>query len=113
MPPDAVSLDKPLSREGEITLEEFLFDPGAVPLADQVVATALLPALREVLDTLPERDRRIIDLRFGLDGRRANTQKEIAFDLGVTRARVQQVERRVLAGLRKHPQIKALHHPHD
>jgi RNA polymerase primary sigma factor len=113
LPPDPVSLDMAVAGETEATLQDLLFDPEVASPADRVVATALLPAIREVLLTLPERDRRIIELRFGLGGRRAATQEEIAVQFGVTRARVQQVERRVLALLREDPQIKTLHRPHD
>jgi RNA polymerase primary sigma factor len=113
LPPDPVSLDMPLGADGEGTLQEILVDDEAIPLADQVVAAQLRPAMQRVLDTLPERDRRIVELRSGLVDGRTHTYEEIARELGVSRERIRQVEGRVFARLRHHPDIAGLRDTQD
>ncbi len=111
LPADPVSLHQPLGGEGDATLGDVLTDDQAVPLADQVVAAQLPPALRRVLATLPDRQRRVLELRFGLGDNQPHTLEEIAREFGVTRERVRQLETGALAKLRHHPEARELHQP--
>ena len=57
--------------------------------------------LRQALDRLEERERHIITLRFGLDGKRERTQKEVADLLGISQSYISRLEKRIIARLKK------------
>ena len=57
--------------------------------------------LRRAMDRLEERERTIITLRFGLDGRRERTQKEVADQLGISQSYISRLEKRIIARLKK------------
>jgi len=102
---EAVSLNSLLrteeSEEGE-TLEHFLEDQSMPSPADEALAQAFKDQIREVLRTLRDRERRVIEMRFGLTDGRSRTLEEIGRELGVTRERVRQIEAKALQKLR-HP----------
>jgi RNA polymerase sigma factor (sigma-70 family) len=108
LPPDPVSIDLPLGGEGYATIADVLTDDDALPLADQVVAAQLPPALNRILATLPERERRLVELRFGLGDNQPRTLDDIAREFGVSRVRINQLEARTLAKLRHHADIQDL-----
>jgi RNA polymerase primary sigma factor len=108
LPPEPVSIDLPLGGDGDATLADVLTDSAAVPLADQVVAAQLPPALNRILATLPERERRLVELRFGLGDDQPRTLDDIAREFGVSRVRINQLEARTLAKLRHHADIQDL-----
>ncbi len=95
-----VSLETPVGDEGEHTLGDFLTDE-EIPSPTEFASTQLLRRdLANALDHLSERERRIIDLRYGLvDGRR-RTLEEVGRALGMTRERARQIEAEALRRLR-------------
>ncbi|MFV9503109.1 MAG: sigma-70 family RNA polymerase sigma factor [Oscillochloridaceae bacterium umkhey_bin13] len=95
-----VSLETPVGDEGEHTLGDFLPDDELPSPADFASAQLLRRDLSAALDHLSERERRIIDLRYGLvDGRR-RTLEEVGRTLGMTRERARQIEAEALRRLR-------------
>jgi RNA polymerase primary sigma factor len=109
VPPDPVSIDLPLGVDGDATLADVLADDDALPVADQVVAAHLPPALNRILATLPDRERRLVELRFGFGDNQPRTLDDIAREFGVSRVRINQLEARTLAKLRRHADIQDLH----
>jgi RNA polymerase primary sigma factor len=95
-----VSLETPVGDEGEHTLGDFLPDDELPSPAEFASAQLLRRDLSAALDHLSERERRIIDLRYGLvDGRR-RTLEEVGRALGMTRERARQIEAEALRRLR-------------
>jgi RNA polymerase primary sigma factor len=93
------SLETPLTEDG-VTLGDILPD-AELPLLDEEVQQRVLRAhVRSVLQTLTERERLVVQLRFGLQGNDVHTLDEIAKHLRLTRERVRQIEARALAKLR-------------
>ncbi|HEV2810672.1 MAG TPA: RNA polymerase sigma factor RpoD [Acidimicrobiales bacterium] len=104
---DPLSLDSPLGDEDEARLGDFIEDRDAEVPADVAIRELLSEAVEEVLQELSERERDIVRLRFGLDGRgKACTLEEVGREFGVTRERIRQIESKTLAKLR-HPQRSA------
>ncbi len=96
------SLNASVRDENETELGELIPQEGAETVEDIVMLHALREELDEVLDTLTERERRIIRLRYGLDDGRKRTLEEIGHEFGVTRERIRQLEVKALRKLR-HP----------
>ncbi len=95
-----VSLDRPIGDENEVSLAEFLPDPGASG-PDQAAVTALgVHALRAAVDSLPAQQRQVILLRFGLFDQVERTLAEVGALLGLSRERVRQIEVKALQRLR-------------
>lgn len=95
-----VSLETPVGDEGEHTLGDFLTDEELPSPSDSASSKLLRRDLSVALDHLNERERRIIDLRYGLlDGRR-RTLEEVGRTLGMTRERARQIEAEALRRLR-------------
>ena len=98
-----VSLDEPLNVDwdgNELLLSDILGteeDMILRPLEDDVD----LCVLRQALGELPEREREIVFLRFGLEGRRELTQKEVAQKMGISQSYISRLEKRILQRLRK------------
>ncbi|MCC7104461.1 MAG: sigma-70 family RNA polymerase sigma factor, partial [Chloroflexi bacterium] len=80
----------------------FVPDENAPDLDDAANRAMLREQIRAVLGTLSGRERRVVELRFGLDGDRDRTLSEIGDELGVTRERIRQIEAKALRKLR-HP----------
>jgi RNA polymerase primary sigma factor len=108
IPPDAASLDLPLGTDSDATLADVVTDDDAQPVADQALDAQLPPTLHRILATLPERERRLVQLRFGLDDNQPHTLEDIAREFGVTRVRISQLEARTMAKLRHHVDIEKL-----
>ena len=95
-----VSLEKPVGDEEESELGHFLSDESA-PLPDEAAETALRrEALRSILGKLSERERQVLELRYGLDGRQPRTLDEVGRAFNVTRERIRQIEHQSLKKLR-------------
>ncbi len=100
-----LSLELPTDEEGDSTLGDFIEDQ-EVPQPDESATYNLLKEqLISVLDTLPAREARILQLRYGLLDGKAYTLKVVGQKMGVTRERVRQIEAQALSRLR-HPAIK-------
>jgi len=101
------SLDKPLSSDSESSFEEFLADDGASDPLAQVMESLRGDEVEKALMELPDRDRRVLMLRFGI-GCAQYTLEECGDWLGVTRERVRQLEGRGLKQLRYSPEAQAV-----
>jgi len=98
---DPVSLEAPVgSEEGDAALGDFIAD-AAVDRPLEIVANRIRDAhLQEVLNSLPWRERRVIELRYGLAAEGPMTLEDIGQEVGVTRERVRQIESKTLAMLK-------------
>jgi RNA polymerase primary sigma factor len=101
-PTHTLSLEKPVGEEGESQLSEFIQDEDIPPPVDVVLDGQLREQLYDALQKLPDRERRIIDLRFGLSDGDPRTLQEIAEEFKLSRERIRQIEGEVLRKLR-HP----------
>lgn len=99
---EPVSLETPVGEEDDSHLGDFLQDENAPIPADAAAFTLLREQLLEVLETLTEREQKVIRLRFGLDDGRARTLEEVGKQFNVTRERIRQIEAKALRKLR-HP----------
>jgi RNA polymerase primary sigma factor len=104
--PEPVSLETPVGEDEETELLHFIEDATAEAPADSALASMLQEDLRSVLDTLSERERRVLELRFGLADGRPRTLEEIGKEFNLTRERIRQIEAKALAKLR-HPSAPA------
>ena len=95
-----VSLEKPVGDEEESEFGHFLTDENA-PLPDEAADTTLRQELlRDILDTLSHRERRVLELRYGLGGEQPCTLDEVGRTFNVTRERIRQIENQSLKKLR-------------
>ena len=99
------SLDTPIGDDGA-ALQDFLEDDSAVGPDELAVEAVGREALEQVLNALPERERQVLILRFGLDSGTPRTLEEVGAVMGFSRERARQVERDALASLRS-PEIRA------
>jgi len=100
--PQPISLESAVGDEQDAVLADFVVDE-SLPDMDDVAARILLKGQVEgVLSTLTPRERRVVELRFGLEGDKLYTLSEIGAELGVTRERIRQIETKALRKLR-HP----------
>ena len=97
---DPVSLDAPVGDDGELVLGDLVLDATVPAAADLVERQAMSGELERLVDTLPERQARILRLRFGLYDGRPRTLDEIGRQVGLTRERVRQLEKEALGRLR-------------
>ena len=99
---EPVSLETPIGEEEDSQLGDFIEDDTAVRPDDAASFSMLQEQLRKVLDGLAERERKVIELRFGLVDGHPRTLEEVGREFGVTRERIRQIESKTLAKLR-HP----------
>jgi RNA polymerase primary sigma factor len=99
---EPVSLETPIGEEEDSQLGDFIEDSDAVAPPDAANETMLAEHLRRVLDSLSERERKVIELRFGLVDGHPRTLEEVGREFGVTRERIRQIESKTLCKLR-HP----------
>jgi RNA polymerase primary sigma factor len=97
-----LSLELPIDDEGESELGDFIQNYEAVAPADVVSSAILRDLLRDVLEDLPPREVRILQMRYGLIDGKTYTLEEVGQKLGVTRERIRQIEVQALGRLR-HP----------
>ena len=96
-----VSLDTPIGDEDDSTLVELIEDPNAVSPEDAASLPSWKEAASESLATLSERERRVLELRFGIGNHRPHTLKEVGKEFGLTRERIRQIECATLGKLRQ------------
>ena len=99
---DPVSLETPIGEEEDSHLGDFIPDDDAPAPADEACNSMLKQMLSDVLDTLSDREKRVIIMRFGLIDGRARTLEEVGQEFQVTRERIRQIETKALRKLR-HP----------
>ena len=99
---EPVSLETPIGEEEDNHLGDFIEDRGAIAPADAASYQLLKELVEDVLDTLNLRERRVLQLRFGLEDGRSRTLEEVGREFGVTRERIRQIEAKALRKLR-HP----------
>ena len=97
-----VSIESPIGEEEDMQLSDFIEDQAALPLVDAVSKELLKEQIDEVLSSLTPRERRVLQLRFGLEDGRSRTLEEVGQEFGVTRERIRQIEAKALRRLR-HP----------
>ena len=99
---DPVSLETPIGEEEDSHLGDFIQDNHVTVPADAATSVLLHEQLLEVLDTLTEREQKVLKLRFGLEDGRPRTLEEVGKQFHVTRERIRQIEAKALRKLR-HP----------
>ncbi len=99
---EPVSLETPIGEEEDSQLGDFIEDSQAVVPPDAASFSMLKEQLSQVLDSLADRERKVIELRFGLVDGHPRTLEEVGREFGVTRERIRQIESKTLAKLR-HP----------
>jgi RNA polymerase primary sigma factor len=99
---EPISLETTIGDEGDSQLGDFIEDSDAVVPADAAAFILLQEQLDAVLYTLSEREKKVIQLRFGLTDGRSRTLEEVGHEFGVTRERIRQIESKTLSKLR-HP----------
>src|SRR5260221_2602477 len=97
-----VLLDSPIGEEDDSHLGDFIEDHTALAPADAASHQLLKEQVEDVLDSLTERERKVLQLRFGLDDGRSRTLEEVGKEFHVTRERIRQIEAKALRKLR-HP----------
>ena len=99
---DPVSLETPIGEEEDSHLGDFIPDEDALAPAEAAAYSLLKDQIEEVLESLNEREQKVLKLRFGLEDGRARTLEEVGKESDVTRERIRQIEAKALRKLR-HP----------
>ncbi len=99
---DTASLETPIGKEEDTRLKEFIPDETTLSPFESASIELLREHIDEVLDTLNPRERKVLELRFGLKDGRTRTLEEVGKEFGVTRERIRQIEAKALRKLR-HP----------
>ncbi|MFD3532197.1 RNA polymerase sigma factor [Streptomyces sp. NPDC058664] len=99
---EPVSLHAPVGEEDDVSLGDLIEDGDAASPVESAAFLLLRRHLEDVLSTLGERERKVVQLRYGLDDGRPRTLEEIGQLFGVTRERIRQIESKTLSKLRDH-----------
>jgi RNA polymerase primary sigma factor len=99
---EPVSLETPIGEEEDSHLGDFIPDEGALAPADAASHQLLKEQVADVLSSLTPRERKVLELRFGLEDGRSRTLEEVGREFNVTRERIRQIEAKALRKLR-HP----------
>jgi RNA polymerase primary sigma factor len=100
--PQPISLETPVGDDQDAMLGDFVEDQNAQLLEEAGARAVLRDQMEVVLSSLSPRERKVLDLRYGLESGRQHTLDEIGIELGVTRERIRQIEAKALRKLR-HP----------
>jgi RNA polymerase primary sigma factor len=98
---DTISLETPVGEEGDSTLGDLVEDQNSESPVESATRRLLADQLKQVLENLGERERRVIEMRFGLLGGEPRTLEEVGREFGVTRERARQMEAIALRKLRE------------
>jgi RNA polymerase primary sigma factor len=104
---DPVSLATPVGEEADSTLADFIPDPHALDADDAAVSGMLRMQIAAALNHLTDRERSVLEMRYGLSDGQPHTLEEVGREFGVTRERVRQIEVKALRKLR-HPRLGKL-----
>jgi RNA polymerase primary sigma factor len=103
-----VSLEKPVGDEDESELGDFVADDAVLEPFEEASEHLQKEGVRRALDALPERERQVIELRYGLSGAEPLTLEEVGRTFGVTRERIRQIENNTLKKLKRLPEAQML-----
>jgi RNA polymerase primary sigma factor len=103
-----ISLAMPVGDEDQSEFGQLIADERAESPHDRAVETITNEALRDALENLSDRERRVLELRYGLDDQRSRTLDEVACMFNVTRERIRQIERRSLTKLQSLHEVQQL-----
>jgi RNA polymerase primary sigma factor len=103
-----VSLEKPIGEEEESELGDFVEDEASASPFDEASLNLRRDDVRRALEALPDRERRVIELRYGLTGDQPCTLEEVGRAFGVTRERIRQIENNTLRKLQTLPEAQRL-----
>ena len=106
--PTEVSLSTPVGEEGDLQLEEIIEDESVAPIDDVLIAQSFEEQLQRLLSQLDDKEKLIIERRFGLGDLEPQTLAEIGTDLKLSRERIRQIEERALGKLRRSQRAKQL-----
>jgi len=106
--PTEVSLDAPIGEGTEMRLEDLIEDQSVTPVDEVLIARSFEEQLQSLLSQLDEKERFIIERRFGLGDREPETLAEIGNEMHLSRERIRQIEERALAKLRRSQRAKQL-----
>ncbi len=111
---DIVSLEAPVGSEEDSKLADFIEDEEAISPSDSTNRQLIKENIRSLLRFLNPRERKIIEMRFGLIDGVGHTLEEVGKEFGVTRERIRQIEAKVMQKLREHPASVRIREPnHD
>jgi RNA polymerase primary sigma factor len=99
---EPMSLETPIGSEDNSYLGDFIADETALGPVDAASKQLLKEQLHEILTSLSERERKVLEMRFGLNDGQGRTLEEVGYEFGVTRERIRQIEAKALRKLR-HP----------
>jgi RNA polymerase primary sigma factor len=105
-----ISLEKPVGDEQQSEFGQFIADERAKSPYEHTVEILTKQALRDVLENLSYRERRVLELRYGLGGKHPCTLDEVGRTFNVTRERIRQIENQSLKKLQTLPEAQQLHH---
>jgi RNA polymerase primary sigma factor len=103
-----ISLEKPIGEDDDLSLGDFVPDDQAESPFDTASLSLRREDVEQALSALPERERRVIELRYGLDGTQPCTLEEVGQAFGVTRERIRQIENNTLKKLESLPEAQGL-----
>jgi len=103
---ETVSLETPIGEEDDSHLSDYIPDKSMAVPAEAVAFTVLQEQLVEALNTLTDRERTVLKMRFGLEDGKGHTLEEVGKEFNVTRERIRQIEAKALRKLR-HPSRSA------
>ncbi len=103
-----VSLEKPVGDEDESELGDFVADEGVMEPFEEASEHMQKEGVKRALEALPDRERQVIELRYGLSGAEPLTLEEVGRTFGVTRERIRQIENNTLKKLKRLPEAQML-----
>jgi RNA polymerase primary sigma factor len=103
-----ISLEKPIGEEEDSSLGDFVPDEQAESPFDTASLSLRREDVETALSALPDRERKVIELRYGLDGSQPCTLEEVGRAFGVTRERIRQIENNTLKKLQGLPEAQGL-----
>jgi RNA polymerase primary sigma factor len=101
---EPTSLEKPIGEKGDSLLGDFIPDHDSVSPADQAIMSMLKEQLLEAMDELTPREKKVLQLRFGLEDGHPHTLEEVGKAFNVTRERIRQIEAKALQKMRQNKQ---------